>query len=302
LGGAADCDDPVLGAMMAHNAMRILTFDIEEWFHILDTDVSRAGTCWDRYETRIHANVDRLLGLLDRHKQRASFFCLGWIARKYPEVIRKIDSAGYEIGSHTSMHQLVYELGPEGFKRDVAESIDVLEACIGKKITMFRAPGFSIGKKNLWAFECLASLGMEIDSSVFPAHHGHGGFKEYGHARPTIISVNGVAIKEFPINLFPILGRNIIFSGGGYFRLLPYPLLSRLFKKSPYVMTYFHPRDFDPEQPLIEGLSWRRRFKSYYGLKTAFSKLEKLLTDFSFTDLSTAAQSIDWGNVPIVNI
>ena len=285
-----------------NNAIRILTFDIEEWFHILDTNVSRSETSWDQFECRIRANVDRILNLLDKNKQRASFFCLGWVAQKYPEIIRKIDAAGYEIGSHTNMHQLAYELGPEGFKRDVAESLSEIEQCIGKKITIFRAPGFSIGKNNLWAFECLADLGIQIDSSVFPAPHGHGGFKEYGYAKPSIVSVHGVQIKEFPINLYSLFGKNIVFSGGGYFRLLPYPVLSRLFKQSPYVMTYFHPRDFDPGQPVLPSLPWKRRFKSYYGLKGAFSKLEKLLSDFTFTDISTAMRGIDWGNVPVVNV
>lgn len=282
--------------------IRILTFDIEEWFHILDTTISRSETRWGNYESRIHANMERILDLLGRHNQRATFFCLGWIARKYPDIIRAIADKGFEIGSHSSLHQLVYELGPGAFKRDVADSVNALQECIGKKITLFRAPGFSIGKKTPWAFEILASCGMETDSSVFPAPHGHGGFKEYGHARPSIISVNGMTIKEFPINLFSLLGKNMVFSGGGYFRLLPYSLLLPLFKKSPYVMTYFHPRDFDASQPIIEGLPWRRRFKSYIGLKGAFSKLDRLLGDFTFTDLRGASENVDWQNAPVVHL
>jgi len=111
-----------------------------------------------------------------------------------------------------------------------------------------------------------------------------------------------MTIKEFPINLFSLLGKNMVFSGGGYFRLLPYSLLLPLFKKSPYVMTYFHPRDFDASQPIIEGLPWRRRFKSYIGLKGAFSKLDRLLGDFTFTDLRGASENIDWAGAPVVKL
>jgi polysaccharide deacetylase family protein (PEP-CTERM system associated) len=282
--------------------IRVLTFDIEEWFHILDTNVSRNETYWNHYESRIHANMERILDLLDRHQQRATFFCLGWIARKYPEVVRAIDKKGFEIGSHSDMHQLVYELGPDGFKSDLEKSLGALQECIGKKTTLFRAPGFSIGKKTPWAFDILASCGIETDCSVFPAHHGHGGFKEYGHATPSIISVNGAEIKEFPINLFSLWGKAVIFSGGGYFRLLPYAVLSPLFQRSPYVMTYFHPRDFDASQPLIPGLPWRRRFKSYFGLKGALSKLDRLLGEFTFTDLQSASKNVDWHNAPIVKL
>jgi polysaccharide deacetylase family protein (PEP-CTERM system associated) len=283
--------------------MNILTFDIEEWFHILDTGVSRSVTVWDSFESRIHENVDRILGVLaTRKSQRATFFCLGWIARKYPDIIWKIHAEGYEIGSHTSMHQLVYELGATRFKTDVEDSMRRIEDITGKKVAIFRAPGFSMGKNTPWAFECLARLGIEFDCSVFPAAHGHGGFPEFGLAQPSIITCHGISIKEFPINVVTVLGKKLIFSGGGYFRLVPYPLLSRLFKRSSYTMTYFHPRDFDASQKVIDGLSLARRFKSYYGLRSAFSKFERLLDEFTFTDVRGAAAGIDWTKTPVVKI
>jgi polysaccharide deacetylase family protein (PEP-CTERM system associated) len=283
-------------------AMKILTFDIEEWFHILDTDATRSEDKWAGYESRIHANTDRILGALSGTRHRATFFCLGWIAKKYPDIIRKIDKEGYEIASHSSLHQLVYDLKPDVFRSDVLDSLHTLEDITGGKITMFRAPGFSAGSAAPWAFEVLAECGIEIDCSVFPARHGHGGFREFGHARPAVISVNGKSLKEFPINLFSVGGRSLIFSGGGYFRLLPYPLIAGLFKRADYCMTYFHPRDFDPTQPVIKGLSFRRRFKSYYGVRGAFAKLKKLLADFEFTDVGTAATSVDWENAPVVRL
>jgi hypothetical protein len=182
----------------------------------------------------------------------------------------------------------------------VADSIHVLEDTVGKKITVFRAPGFSIGSATPWAFDVLAGCGITTDCSVFPAHHGHGGFREFGHARPALISVNGHTLREFPINLFPLFGKNLVFSGGGYFRLLPYPLIAGLFRKADYCMTYFHPRDFDATQPVIPGLPWRRKFKSYIGLKSAFGKFEKLLDEFDFTDVGTAATMVDWEKAPVV--
>jgi peptidoglycan-N-acetylglucosamine deacetylase len=283
--------------------MNILTFDIEEWFHILDTGVSRDEAAWDSFESRIHENVDRILNVLATRKdQRATFFCLGWIAKKYPDIIRKIHAEGYEIGSHTSTHQLVDELGHERFKTDVEDSMLRIEDIIGKKVTAFRAPGFSIGKNTPWAFECLTRLGIEFDCSVFPAAHGHGGFPEFGLAQPSIIKYQGIALKEFPINLFSVLGKNLVFSGGGYFRLVPYSLLSMLFKRSSYTMAYFHPRDFDASQKVIDGLSLARKFKSYYGLKAAFPKFERLLDEFTFTDVSGAAAGIDWNKVPVVKL
>lgn len=282
--------------------MKILTFDIEEWFHILDVDASRNTEQWNAREARIHANVERILDALQRARQRATFFCLGWMARKHPDVIRRIDGLGYEIASHSSMHQLVHRQRPSEFKADVLDSLHAIEDAIGKKVTMYRAPGFSIGKKTPWAFEILAECGIAIDCSVFPARHGHGGFPEFGQARPVIISVNGKTLKEFPISLSTVFGRQFVFSGGGYFRLLPLPLLRHLFRKTDYCMTYFHPRDFDAGQPVLPGLPLYRRFKSYYGLRSAFGKLETLLREFKFTDVGTAASAVPWENAPLVTL
>jgi hypothetical protein len=129
---------------------------------------------------------------------------------------------------------------------------------------------------------------------VFPAKRSHGGFARYGYSEPSVINIEGATIKEMPINLFNFLGKEVIFSGGGYFRLLPYPLIKQMMNKSDYVMTYFHPRDFDKDQPMIDDLSLVRRFKSYYGLDSAFSKLERLIDDFEFIDIDEAHKRIDW--------
>lgn len=282
--------------------MRILTFDIEEWFHILDHGATQTEKEWNSFESRIHQNMERIFQQLKRNEVKATFFCVGWIAEKYPEVIKQIISHGYEIGSHTRMHQLVYTQKPQEFKNDVEHSIKTLQDLSGERIKYFRAPGFSITEDNKWAFEILADLGIETDCSVFPSARAHGGFPSYGAPRPSIIKYNGIQLKELPINYSKTFSREIIFSGGGYFRLFPYSLIKRWTQQSDYVMTYFHPRDFDAGQPVIEDLSRARKFKSYVGIKGAENKLDKWLRDFEFVDIRTADEMIDWERVPVVEL
>ncbi|TPV35980.1 DUF3473 domain-containing protein [Paucihalobacter ruber] len=277
--------------------MHILTFDIEEWFHLLDNPSTKTNSQWGNYEVRIHQNMERVFNILDATNTKASFFVLGWIAEKYPEVVREICDRGYEIGSHTTSHQLVYEQSKQAFQADVERSIKSLEDISGKKVKMFRAPGFSIKEKNKWAFEILFELGIEIDSSVFPAERAHGGLPSYGSAKPSILQYNGTQLKEFPINTFPILFKPMIFSGGGYFRFFPYKCIKEWTQKSDYVMSYFHPRDFDPEQPIVKGLSPQRKFKTYVGLKRTEEKLKNWTSDFEFIDIEMANNQIDWKTV-----
>lgn len=282
--------------------MNILTFDIEEWFHILDNESTQTEKEWLNFESRIHKNMDTIYSMLEENDVKATFFCMGWIAEKHPEVIKEITKRGYEIGSHTRMHQLVYSQTPEVFKKDVEHSIKTLEDLSGKKVKYFRAPGFSITEQTKWAFEILVELGIEIDCSIFPAARAHGGFSSYGTPKPSILEYNGIQIKELPINYSHVLGKPLIFSGGGYFRLIPYRLIKKWTQKSDYIMTYFHPRDFDKNQPVIKDLPLSRKFKSYTGIRGAEKKLEKWLDDFIFVDIQTADQQINWENVPRVKV
>jgi len=282
--------------------MKILTFDIEEWFHLLDNKSTKTEKDWIIYEDRLLANVERILSFLIKNKLKATFFCLGWVARKYPTVIKRIDSLGYEIGSHSDMHQLAYEQKKNEFKEDLTKSICCIEDITGKKLRTYRAPGFSIKKENLWAFEVMMESGIEIDSSVFPSKRAHGGFKSFRRAEPTLIDVNGRMLKEFPINILRILEKNFAFSGGGYFRLIPYFVMRNFMKRSTYVMAYFHPRDFDPEQPVISDLKVYRKFKSYYGLKSSFKKLHKMTKEFKWIDLKEADALVEWDNVKVIKL
>ncbi len=282
--------------------MNILTFDIEDWFHILDHKSTKTEKDWRRYESRMHLNMDRIFRLLEETQQKATFFCLGWVARQYPDIIQEIDARGYEIATHSDLHQLAYEQNRAQFAEDLKRSIQSLEDVTGKKIRAYRAPGFSIKEQNKWALELLLENGIEIDCSIFPASRSHGGFQNFGFARPGWIEVGGMRLKEFPINVAYLVGKPFIFSGGGYFRAFPLPVLNRLLTQSEYVMTYFHPRDFDPDQPVLPDLSLARRFKSYYGLGSSYDKLQHWLQRNHFSDLESSNQAINWDAAPVYSL
>jgi polysaccharide deacetylase family protein (PEP-CTERM system associated) len=282
--------------------MNILTFDIEEWFHILDNDSTKTCNEWIHYESRIHANMERIFALLDTVRVKATFFCLGWIAETYPDIIKAIVDRGYEVGTHTTMHQLIYEQSPQAFARDLEHSIKTLEDISGQKIRCFRAPGFSIREDSRWVFDLLVSQGIEIDSSIFPASRAHGGFPSYKAIAPSIIQYNGIRLKEFPITYTVLFGKPLMYSGGGYFRFFPYFCIKYWATQVSYLMTYFHPRDFDAGQPKIADLPLTRTFKSYIGLETAFRKFQRLLQDFNFVDIATADTLINWETARTITV
>jgi len=282
--------------------MNILTFDVEEWFHLLDFDATRTEAEWGKFEVRIHENVERIFRILDETDTKATFFIIGWIAKTYPELVKKI-AERYQIGCHTMNHQLVWQQTPEEFREDVSSGVKLLEDITGKKVECFRAPGFSIRASEGWAFEILAELGIKYDCSIFPAEHAHGGMPSYPKAVPGIIEYHGNRMKEFPVSFKKIAGKHIIFSGGGYFRLCPYPLVKQWTRESSdYLLAYIHPRDLDGNQPMLEGLPLMRKFKSYVGLKGAEKKLRHWLTDFDFMDVETAVTKVDWDKAPVVVI
>ncbi len=285
--------------------MNILTFDIEEWFHLLDFDATRTESEWGKYEVRIYENVDRIFRILDESNTKATFFIIGWVAKTYPELVKKI-AAKYQIGSHTMNHQLVWQQSKSEFKEDVTSSIKLLEDITGQKVECFRAPGFSVREKDAWAYEILSEAGIKYDCSVFPAAHAHGGMPSYPKAAPCVIEYKGVRMKEFPVSFTTVAGKHIIFSGGGYFRLLPYSLIERWSRETSlnngYLLGYIHPRDLDPGQPMLKGLPMARKIKSYIGLSSAEKKLRCWLKDFQFTDIATANKSIEWSQAPVVKL
>ncbi len=282
--------------------MNILTFDIEDWFHILDHSSTKTHHQWENFECRLNKNTDRIIELLYNNNIKATFFCMGWIAEKHPEIIKKLDSMGFQIAAHSYMHQLIYEQSINEFKKDTEHSIKRLEDLTGKKLTVYRAPGFSIKQETLWALEILLDNGIEIDCSIFPAKRAHGGFSEFNNSLPCIIDYKGIRMKEFPLNIYNLALKNLVFTGGGYFRLLPYSIIKHFSSASDYMMAYFHPRDFDFMQPVIKDLSPLRKFKSYYGLKNSMNKLNKWVNDFPFIDIQSADKMINWNETTIVKL
>ncbi len=280
--------------------MNILTFDIEDWYNC---DFISENSNWDKYEVRIYKGVERILTELECRNQKATFFCLGWIAEKHPDVIRSINAHGHHIGCHSYQHELAFRFDRNGFKQDTEKAKNLIEDIIGEPINAFRAPGFSFTEHNTWALEVLAELGFKYDCSLFPAIHDYGGFVSYGTSEPAILSLlNGAQLKEFPINIHKVFGKNLVFSGGGFFRFYPYWLIRHWASNSAYLMTYFHTRDFDPEQPMIKSLPLMRKFKSYMGLSTAFSKFQKLLNDFEFISVEEANELIDWKTTRVIEL
>ncbi|MFR9166180.1 MAG: polysaccharide deacetylase family protein [Dysgonomonas sp.] len=281
--------------MTAENKqINILTFDIEEWYHF---DIYSTEETWLKYPPRIDIYLSKVLDKLDEKQTKATFFCLGWIARTYPDILKQIMQRGHEIACHSDKHLFVREMTPESFNEDLRTALDSIENVIGKKVTSFRAPAFTISEDALWAFEILARNGIETDCSIFPSTRSFGGFPSFGKATPTLIRYKDYAIREFPISTGSIMGKQMVFGGGGYFRLFPYRFIKKQMNRLDYNMTYLHMRDFDYAQPRFKHLSTMRYFKSYYGIKNAYPKFEKMLEDFKWINLEQAVQEIDFDNI-----
>lgn len=280
--------------------MNILSFDIEDWYNC---DFITPDLNWEQFEVRIYEGVERILQALQERNIKATFFCLGWVAEKHPKVIQWMHEQGHQLACHSYKHELAYRFDRKGFKNDTEKAKKLIEDVIGAPVNAYRAPGFSIRKENTWAFEVLAELGFEYDCSIFPAAHDYGGFPDFGVSEPVMLQLqNGTRLKEFPMSTKTFMGKQLVFSGGGFFRLFPYWVIKRWAKQSPYLMTYFHPRDFDAGQPVMQTLPPMRKFKSYVGLKNAFPKFERFLDDFEFISVLQADKKIDWDKARIVKI
>ncbi|MDR1726009.1 MAG: DUF3473 domain-containing protein [Bacteroidales bacterium] len=284
-------------AIIPDKKQYILSFDIEDWFHLLDDNVINFHDKWDKMEVRIYKNMELIFESLKKYSVDATFFIIGWTCDKHPDIVKTI-AKRFEIGSHSMHHKLVYTMTPQEFKMDLLDSIHRIEDLIGKKVKHYRAPGLSIHNEQKWAFEIMAEAGIEMDSSLTNVKFASYGYYNGIPQEPFILEHNGIEIKEFPIvSKYPLL-----FSAGGYFRLLNYKFIKYMTKHSDYVMTYFHPRDFDAEQPMLKDISLMRKFKSYYGLSEAQKKLEKWMYDFRFINISMANEKIDWSKAPKIQV
>lgn len=289
--------------------MNILTFDIEEWY----LRKMRYGDTYDKYDV-FDSYLNQILDALEARGMKGTFFCVGGMATDFPEVVRRIEQKGHEIGCHSNRHTWLNKMTYEEVKEDTRTAVDALEQCIGKKVKSYRAPAFSIGENNKWAFEILAECGIERDASVFPAKRDFGGFPQFGHKTPTMIVYNESRIKEFPICTTRLAGKELAYSGGGYFRFFPLGFIQKEMKRADYAMTYFHINDLVQE---MNGLMTKEAYESYFkepgtllnrykryvksnlGKKSAFDKLMKLVKTTDFVNLEEADSQIDWNDQPL---
>ncbi|MGB8658706.1 MAG: XrtA system polysaccharide deacetylase [Candidatus Zixiibacteriota bacterium] len=269
----------------------ILTIDVEDWFQVEALKKCISYHEWNSCESRVLSNVLRVLKFLDENKAKATFFILGWVAERLPQVVLEINRYGHEIASHGYAHRVVYEQKEIEFKDDMKRSLAVLERLIKKKVIGYRAPNFSITDRSLWAYEILAELGIEYSSSVFPTKHI---FQIYGLSQaprfPFVLNLkNGSRIREFPLSTVEIFGRPMPFGGGAYLRIMPHWYnkwgIKKINQQGHPAIVYFHPWEIDPLQPK-QNLGVLGKFRHYYNLDIMELKIRMLLRDFQFGAIS----------------
>jgi polysaccharide deacetylase family protein (PEP-CTERM system associated) len=258
-----------------------LTIDVEDYFQVSAFAPTIDRSTWDALECRVERNVDRILAMLAERQVQATFFTLGWVAQRYPAVVRKIVAAGHELASHGYGHERASDLTEAAFFDDISRAKALLEDISGVQVKGYRAPSFSIGEGNLWAFDCLLRAGYRYSSSIYPIAHDHYGMpnapRQPHEVRPGLL--------EVPITTLRFFNRNFPSSGGGYFRLLPYALSRWMLNRVNTVdgqpgIFYFHPWEIDPGQPRIDGISSKTRFRHYVNIGRTEGRLRALLRDF----------------------
>lgn len=291
--------------------MNILTFDIEEWYiNQQRNGPSEKYAEYDRY-------LDAILNKLDERNIKATFFCVGEMGRLFPEIIKKIHQRSHEIGCHSNIHTWLNKMTEAECHEDTHCAVDSLEQCISEKVKSYRAPAFSIGENNKWAFEILAENGIERDASIFPAVRDFGGFQKFGQKEPCVVEYNGIKLKEFPVCTTKVLGKEIAYSGGGYFRLFPFSFVKGQIAKSEYAMCYFHISDLVPESAKVKTKEeyeayykekgtlkarYSRYLKANLGKKNAFEKMLHLIDKLDFINLQRADSVIDWNTSTMVKL
>jgi polysaccharide deacetylase family protein (PEP-CTERM system associated) len=260
-----------------------LTVDVEDYFQVSALAPHIARSDWDRIPCRVERNIDKVLALLAESGAQATFFTLGWIAERHPQLVRRIVGAGHELASHGYGHQRATEQNRGEFLQDICTAKSLLEDLSGVEVKGYRAPSFSIGKKNPWAFDCIAEAGYRYSSSVYPIRHDHYGTPE----APRFPYRPRDGLLEIPIATARIGSANLPAGGGGYFRLLPYVVSRLLIRRVNEVderaaVFYFHPWELDPGQPRIAGTSLRTRTRHYLNLKRTEPRLRALLRDFTW--------------------
>ncbi len=279
--------------------------DLEEWFHICaaDTPYNDPAT-WDQAPPHVVPDTETLMRLLDETGTRGTFLTVGWVADKYPDLIKRLSDAGHEIGCHTYFHRVVYEMAPAEFEADIARCLKTLRDISGQPVTAFRAPGFSITREAFWAYPILRKHGITVDVSIVPAVRDHGGVKGFTRD-PFLLHTGEGDISCFPVSVMSIAGKAVPFSGGGYLRLFPMSLIKAGYRQNHEAgrpgMSYIHPREINPDQPRLK-LPLRKGFKYYVGIKTAEEKLRRCLRTYRFTTIAEVIKSVKhWPEYELVD-
>ncbi len=279
-----------------------LTIDVEDYFQVSALAPYIPRDQWDSRECRVERNVDRILQMLGERQTRATFFTLGWIAERYPHLVRRIVHGGHEVASHGYGHERASDLNAADFSADVGRAKKMLEDISGHEVKGYRAPSFSIGAGNLWAFDCLERAGYRYSSSIYPIRHDHYGMPDAPRFAHRVRS----GLLELPVTTARFFNRNWPASGGGYFRLLPYPLSRWLLQKvneldRQAAIFYFHPWEIDAEQPRIPGISAKTRFRHYVNLQHTEGRLRRLLADFKWGRMDEVFL-VDHAQVPVGSV
>jgi len=270
---------------MVRNALSI---DVEEYFHVTAFNGCMPCQEWHKLESRVVPATKNLLSILAKHHTKATFFVVGWVARKHPGIVKVIQREGHEIACHSYAHREISEQSPESFRKDLRLGASILEDITGNPVKGYRAPSFSITKDTLWALDVLIDEGFRYDSSIFPIHHDRYGIPK-AERFPNLIQRNGHRIWEFPMSTLRFMGINIPFSGGGYLRLLPLRLVSRAImeinRRGQPAIVYVHPWEFDPRQPRVPA-SLTTRLRHYHNISRMGCKFERLLAAHRFAPIS----------------
>jgi polysaccharide deacetylase family protein (PEP-CTERM system associated) len=283
--------------------LNALTVDVEDYYHVSGFEGIVSRDDWDRFPSRIEFSTNTILDILHSCGVRATFYVLGWVAERYPKLVRSIRAAGHEVGSHSYWHRLVYTQTPDEFRADLRRSCRVLEDALGEAVTTYRAPSFSITPRAPWALDVLIAEGIRTDSSVFPTHHDRYGWAGAPLTPCRVVRPEG-SLLEFPMPIRRVLGYPLAVGGGGYLRLYPYALTRHALKAInaeglPFC-SYLHPWEVDVAQPRMRpGLL--RRFRHYVNLHRTRERLERLCADFRFGTVSEVFASLD-GRLPTWNL
>jgi polysaccharide deacetylase family protein (PEP-CTERM system associated) len=258
-----------------------LTIDVEDYFQVSAFAPHIDRNQWDAIPVRVEQNVERILEMLEEHGAHATFFTLGWVAKRCPGLVRKIADAGHEIASHGYAHHRASELSRDEFDADIRHAKAVLEDTAGERVLGYRAPSFSISGHNDWAFACIAEAGYRYSSSIYPIKHDHYGMPN----APRFAHAPHPELLELPVTTTRMLGRNLPAGGGGYFRLMPYSVSRWFIQRVNRIdghpaIFYFHPWEVDPEQPRVQGIGPKTRFRHYLNLHRTEQRLRRLLDDF----------------------